>query len=193
MNIGPFKANQIGADKPLLSCAVLFICSLFVHIGSSFFPWKRQWATGRVEWPVKQLNLWLAPLKCPITDEMKAFNGSCNNFNMCSGQLKDAEWCIYRVTDCNSCFCQHALALYKIKHACMYFSPNRKHHIRGTGQRQLCTQDMSTSFSIDILWDRQPSFHIWREYAGADPGFLERGFVCIKVWGFAFLILSQFS
>ena len=25
---------------------------------------------------------------------------------------------------------------------------------------------------------------------GADPGFLERGFVCIKVWGFACLSLS---
>ena len=28
---------------------------------------------------------------------------------------------------------------------------------------------------------------------GADPGFLERGFVRIKVWGFALLILSHFS
>ena len=28
---------------------------------------------------------------------------------------------------------------------------------------------------------------------GADPGFLERGFVFIKVWGLALLILSQFS
>ena len=28
---------------------------------------------------------------------------------------------------------------------------------------------------------------------GADPGFLERGFICIKVWGFALLILSNFS
>ena len=29
--------------------------------------------------------------------------------------------------------------------------------------------------------------------AGADPGFLERGFICIKVYGFAMLILSHFS
>ena len=29
--------------------------------------------------------------------------------------------------------------------------------------------------------------------SGADPGFLERGFVCIKVWGVALLILSHFS
>ena len=29
--------------------------------------------------------------------------------------------------------------------------------------------------------------------AGVDPGFLERGFICIKVWGFALLILSHFS
>ena len=29
--------------------------------------------------------------------------------------------------------------------------------------------------------------------AGADPGFLDRGFVCIKVWGLALLILSHFS
>ena len=27
---------------------------------------------------------------------------------------------------------------------------------------------------------------------GADPGFLERGFICIKVWGLALLILSHF-
>ena len=27
----------------------------------------------------------------------------------------------------------------------------------------------------------------------ADPGFLEREFICIKVWGFALLILSHFS
>ena len=31
------------------------------------------------------------------------------------------------------------------------------------------------------------------EGAVADPGFLERGFICIKVWGFALLILSHFS
>ena len=29
--------------------------------------------------------------------------------------------------------------------------------------------------------------------AGADPGFLERGSICIKEWGFALLILSNFS
>ena len=29
--------------------------------------------------------------------------------------------------------------------------------------------------------------------AGVDPGFLERGFIYIKVWGFALLILSPFS
>ena len=29
--------------------------------------------------------------------------------------------------------------------------------------------------------------------SGADPGFLERGFMCIKGWGFALLILSHFS
>ena len=28
---------------------------------------------------------------------------------------------------------------------------------------------------------------------GADPGFLERGFICIKGWGFALLIISHFS
>ena len=28
--------------------------------------------------------------------------------------------------------------------------------------------------------------------AAADPGFLGRGFLCIKVWGFALLFLSQF-
>ena len=29
--------------------------------------------------------------------------------------------------------------------------------------------------------------------AGADPEYLERGFICIKLWGLALLILSQFS
>ena len=29
-------------------------------------------------------------------------------------------------------------------------------------------------------------------WSGADPGFLERGFICIKVWEFALLILSHF-
>ena len=29
-------------------------------------------------------------------------------------------------------------------------------------------------------------------HAGADPGFLERGFICIKVWGLTLLILSHF-
>ena len=28
---------------------------------------------------------------------------------------------------------------------------------------------------------------------GGDPGFLERGFICIKLWGFALLILSYCS
>ena len=32
-----------------------------------------------------------------------------------------------------------------------------------------------------------------RLHTGADPGFLERGFMCIKGWGFALLILSRFS
>ena len=30
-------------------------------------------------------------------------------------------------------------------------------------------------------------------FSGADPGFLERGFICIKGWGFVLLILSHFS
>ena len=34
---------------------------------------------------------------------------------------------------------------------------------------------------------------IKEQQAGADPGFLERWFICIKVWGFALLILSHFS
>ena len=29
--------------------------------------------------------------------------------------------------------------------------------------------------------------------SGVDPGFLERVFICIHVWGFALLILSHFS
>ena len=29
--------------------------------------------------------------------------------------------------------------------------------------------------------------------SGPDPEFLESGFICIKVWGFALLILSHFS
>ena len=35
--------------------------------------------------------------------------------------------------------------------------------------------------------------HLQATTSGADPGFLERGFIYIKVWGFAFLILSHFS
>ena len=31
------------------------------------------------------------------------------------------------------------------------------------------------------------------QWSGADPGYLERGCTCIKVWGFAMLILSHFS
>ena len=34
----------------------------------------------------------------------------------------------------------------------------------------------------------------WKEGSYVDPGFLERGFACIKVWGeLALLILSHFS
>ena len=29
-------------------------------------------------------------------------------------------------------------------------------------------------------------------YAGENPGFLERGFIYIKVWGFALMFLSYF-
>ena len=42
--------------------------------------------------------------------------------------------------------------------------------------------------------------HCWKSHVSllsilskADPGFLERGFIYIKVWGFALLILSHFS
>ena len=30
-----------------------------------------------------------------------------------------------------------------------------------------------------------------KQVPGADPGFLERGFICIKEWGLALLILSH--
>ena len=39
---------------------------------------------------------------------------------------------------------------------------------------------------MTITFDHQLS-------AGADPGFLERWFICIKVWGDFMLILSHFS
>ena len=48
-------------------------------------------------------------------------------------------------------------------------------------------------FKLAFLY---PSFNpINAKKAGADPGFLERGFVFInvRVWGFALLILSHFS
>ena len=32
-----------------------------------------------------------------------------------------------------------------------------------------------------------------KQVSGADPGFLERGFIYIRVWGLAMLILSHFS
>ena len=39
--------------------------------------------------------------------------------------------------------------------------------------------------------------HCWKSvpsitFAGSDPEFLERGFICIKVWGLALLILCLF-
>ena len=42
-----------------------------------------------------------------------------------------------------------------------------------------------------ILFLIMMAFNDWK--SGADPGFLEKGFICIKVWGFALLILSIFS
>ena len=30
-------------------------------------------------------------------------------------------------------------------------------------------------------------------FSVVDPGFLEKGFICIKVWGFALLVFSHFS
>ena len=59
--------------------------------------------------------------------------------------------------------------------------------------------------SRDILfWEiLMKGHHTWRDfifanlgmlkYPGADPEFLQWGFICIKVWGFALLILSHFS
>ena len=32
-----------------------------------------------------------------------------------------------------------------------------------------------------------------QDITGADPGFLEKVFICKNVWGFALLILSYFS
>ena len=40
-----------------------------------------------------------------------------------------------------------------------------------------------THYLVGLIWR-----HPW-----AEPGFLERGFICIKVWGFALLNLSHFS
>ena len=37
------------------------------------------------------------------------------------------------------------------------------------------------------------AYAISAQILGAGPGFLERGFVYIKVWGFALLILSHYS
>ena len=37
-----------------------------------------------------------------------------------------------------------------------------------------------------------PNNH-YKPYTSADPGFLEKAFICINVWGFALLILSYFS
>ena len=31
-----------------------------------------------------------------------------------------------------------------------------------------------------------------KPFSGPDPGFLERGFICKKWWGFALMILSHF-
>ena len=40
---------------------------------------------------------------------------------------------------------------------------------------------------------RKTKLYILQVLSGADPGYLERGFICIKVLGFALLILSIFS
>ena len=47
--------------------------------------------------------------------------------------------------------------------------------------------------NISIYTDRNHDMLMGKVYSGADPGFLERGFIYIKVRGFALLISSHFS
>ena len=50
------------------------------------------------------------------------------------------------------------------------------------------------SYVININIEQHISELVLKEgRSGADPGFLKRGFICIKVWGFSLLILSNFS
>ena len=53
---------------------------------------------------------------------------------------------------------------------------------------------MSLKFDLIFANNASPeaASYSWSS-RGADPGFLEMGFKCIKGWGFALLILSHFS
>ena len=44
----------------------------------------------------------------------------------------------------------------------------------------------NTVFSVTLILFKYDT-------TGEDPGFLERGFICIEVWGFALLILSNIA
>ena len=55
---------------------------------------------------------------------------------------------------------------------------------------QVCIPNDLTVLDITMTID---VINIELAGSGVDPGFLESGFICIKVWGFALLILSHFS
>ena len=53
---------------------------------------------------------------------------------------------------------------------------------------------LPTSVFANSLDPDQARTMVWPDLdTGTDPGFLERGFMCIKGWGFALLILYHFS
>ena len=55
------------------------------------------------------------------------------------------------------------------------------------------THLFSVLYPHKILWNLTDIWYFVYTTAGADPGFLERGFLCTKVLGIALLISSHFS
>ena len=47
--------------------------------------------------------------------------------------------------------------------------------------------------SVCLNHSNEGFFQVYLQIQGADYGFLEMGSICIKVWGFAMLILSHLS
>ena len=60
-------------------------------------------------------------------------------------------------------------------------------------QSHCCSHIHSINVDKSVRLQYQSNGHIYIKVSGADPEFLERGFLCIKVWVFALLIYLIFS